>query len=338
MSDRAAHDAGGAARSMAPMVSWIVAIMTAWAEVERALQAGVSGWRRRGSEWSGPCARCGGRDRAHLRAGDAVEVLGGCRGCDVTGPDLARAILGPESAAQSTRGPGVQAMLGRENAAQAKSRGRIGPAGADLARSGAATGRGAGLPGGRCGLAAGCHPGAPVRWLTAAAAGREGCRPALPPGAAGALVWGFAVAAGTAPAAQLEALTARGWRSSRRASGRPWPARGSPWPRWRGRRGLSGAPSRLSRGRSTRWRPAASIGRLASTGWQASAATRPTCCRGCHLLQPLVHRRQRLACPQRRRRSLRKRPAVRPRELHVTGCVQGDAEPLLVHRPVMPPA
>ena len=54
-----------------------------------------AGWdgKRAGSEWAGPCPKCGGTDRFHVRAGRSAEVVAGCRhGC--TFADLARAVHG----------------------------------------------------------------------------------------------------------------------------------------------------------------------------------------------------------------------------------------------------
>ena len=45
--------------------------------------------RRVGREWSGPCPRCGGRDRFHVRA----DGLFGCRGCGEDSRGLYRAVL-----------------------------------------------------------------------------------------------------------------------------------------------------------------------------------------------------------------------------------------------------
>ena len=54
--------------------------------------------------------------------------------------------------------------------------------------------------------------------------------------------------------------------------------------------------------------------------------------------EPRPQRRQRPTRPLRRRRRVRQRTAVRPNEGHVSGRIQGDPEPLLVNRPVVPPA
>ena len=67
-----------------------------WPDVERALRAGTwPDWRGR-REWHGPCPDCGGRDRAalHPHRDDPLDVGGGCRGCSLTGLDLARRLLG----------------------------------------------------------------------------------------------------------------------------------------------------------------------------------------------------------------------------------------------------
>ena len=58
-----------------------------------ALQLG--GWKgkRSGSEWKGPCPRCGGDDRFHLKPGGRVPVLASCRhGCPFR--DLVLAVFG----------------------------------------------------------------------------------------------------------------------------------------------------------------------------------------------------------------------------------------------------
>ncbi len=54
--------------------------------------------------------------------------------------------------------------------------------------------------------------------------------------------------------------------------------------------------------------------------------------------EPGPHRRQRPTGPVRQRRRFRQRTAVRPNELHVSGRIQRDPEPRLVHRPVVPAA
>ena len=53
--------------------------------------------------------------------------------------------------------------------------------------------------------------------------------------------------------------------------------------------------------------------------------------------QPVVRRAEGRPGPGRRRRSLRQRPPVRPQEVRVPGCVERDAEALLVHRPMVTP-
>ena len=63
------------------------------AEWVHALQLG--GWKGRqvGSEWKGPCPRCGGHDRFHLKPGGRVPVLASCRhGCPFR--DLVLAVFG----------------------------------------------------------------------------------------------------------------------------------------------------------------------------------------------------------------------------------------------------
>ena len=54
--------------------------------------------------------------------------------------------------------------------------------------------------------------------------------------------------------------------------------------------------------------------------------------------EPRSHRRQRPTGPVRRRRRFRQRTAVRPNELHASGRIQRDAEPLLVDCPMVPAA
>ena len=52
--------------------------------------ADALGLRRRGSEWVGPCPRCGGTDRFHVRARDG---LFGCRGCGDDAAGLFEAVM-----------------------------------------------------------------------------------------------------------------------------------------------------------------------------------------------------------------------------------------------------
>lgn len=56
----------------------------------------ATGWtpsRQSGGEWCGPCPRCGGEDRFHIRAGRRVAVLAHCRkGCDLG--EISRAVFG----------------------------------------------------------------------------------------------------------------------------------------------------------------------------------------------------------------------------------------------------
>ena len=53
---------------------------------------GWKGWRE-GQEWKGPCPRCGGRNRFHVRSGDTRSVVAHCRhGCDFS--QLLRAVFG----------------------------------------------------------------------------------------------------------------------------------------------------------------------------------------------------------------------------------------------------
>ena len=73
-----------------------------WDAVERAAQS--AGWKRSGSEWSGPCPSCGGHDRAHVKPGAVAAVIGGCRGCDRDGIALARLLTGAQvEARQASR-------------------------------------------------------------------------------------------------------------------------------------------------------------------------------------------------------------------------------------------
>ena len=69
--------------------------------VEDALEALGPGWpgKRSGAEWSGPCPKCGGVDRFHVRPGRAQDLLVHCRaGC--AGADLLRLLFPRRGAAR----------------------------------------------------------------------------------------------------------------------------------------------------------------------------------------------------------------------------------------------
>ena len=190
-----------------------------WAALEARL-AGRPGWKRRGREYHGPCpVSREGRDTCWFAAGAVDAVRGGCRRCGgrLEGRDLAEhlAALG---AREWTAGAGA---LRSPRPARRPAR-RLEPAPAVLP---AAVWRAA-VALKRPGLEyvarrLGCEPIVPaaVRWLPAAAAAAippdvEGRRPAVPGGAAGAVVYLFAGAgdSSVAAAVQLEAVDADGRR------------------------------------------------------------------------------------------------------------------------------
>ncbi len=190
---------------------------------------GRRGWRRVGSEWHGPCPVDGvGRDTCWFRPGSVRAVAAGCRHCGGRLDGRAfrahlEAVVGgaadvetaPAVVAAAAPDPRPGRVWGASVAVSADSPGRRYLVARDLVEHAAV------LP-------------ASVRWLSAAAACRVGCRPVLPSRAAGAILYRFA-GPGEADThfVQMEAVTAagrrirfrRGWKrpsvaGSRLAAGR----------------------------------------------------------------------------------------------------------------------
>jgi len=102
-------DADGAAEVTHDLDDWLRALF-------------ALGWpgKRSGVEWAGPCPKCGGDDRFHLRAGDKAEVVAGCRhGCRFEDlhaalfphdllPESPRKRRSPASRAVAPAGPGTR--------------------------------------------------------------------------------------------------------------------------------------------------------------------------------------------------------------------------------------
>ena len=176
--------------------------MLTWTQIESAAVA--AGWKRAGVEWRGPCPLCGGRDRAHVRPGSSANFIGSCRGCDIDGIALARALVGDVGEAWTAYddpGPSRADILHRSGftalscPAVARPAGRPGATTSGrLGRLWAATEALTGTAGAAYlesrGLSA-PWPAA-VRWLPADVAGD--LRPRLPVCAAGAVCYRFAAA------------------------------------------------------------------------------------------------------------------------------------------------
>ena len=181
-----------------------------WPELEFRLRQ-RPGWRRIGREWHGPCAVSGdGKDTCWFRPGSRTAVVAGCRRCggrltpeafrahlEAVVGDVATRPLGPASRAVPPEAadplPGRVWEASEPVAADS-------PAFAYLSRDRRVVVSCASLP-------------PSVRWLPLAASVGVRCRPALPAGSAGALLYRFA-GPGEAEtrAVQVEALAADGRR------------------------------------------------------------------------------------------------------------------------------
>ena len=63
-------------------------------DIVGALRARGVELKRKGAEWAGPCWKCGGRDRFHVRGGEQVAAVSGCRGCGVEHGETVRELFG----------------------------------------------------------------------------------------------------------------------------------------------------------------------------------------------------------------------------------------------------
>ena len=200
--------------------------MRTWAAVEAALQ-GRPGWRRIGAEYHGPCpVTLAGRDGAWFGAGSGSGgVRCGCRHCGDAGGRLdgevltahLAAVAGPlrndaprEPLSAASSGP---RSIGRGNGERTQT--RPDGTGAGLAAVWRAGVEADGTPGRTYLHGRGAWPGpvAALRWLPAVEAARIGLRPRLPDGAAGALLYRFAVQCeGATFAVQCEAVNEGGER------------------------------------------------------------------------------------------------------------------------------
>ena len=189
--------------------------MLTWTQIESAAVA--AGWKRAGVEWRGPCPFCGGRDRAHVRPGSSADFIGSCRGCDVDGIALARALVGDVGEAwpaYDDPGPSRADILRRSGftalscPAVARPAGRPGATTSErLGRLWSAAEAVSGTPGAAYLESRGFSAPWPaaVRWLPADVAGD--LRPRLPVCAAGAVCYRFAAADdGDTHAIQVEAV------------------------------------------------------------------------------------------------------------------------------------
>ena len=197
--------------------------MRTWAAVEAALQ-GRPGWRRIGAEYHGPCpVTLAGRDGAWFGAGSGSGgVRCGCRHCGDAGGRLDGEVLTAHLAAVAggeadPRGP-LRAVKrlprSTDGLITERTHSQRGDGAADLAAAVWRAGVEAdGTPGRTYLHGRGAWPGpvAALRWLPASAAGE--LRPRLPDGAAGALLYRFAVQCeGATAAVQCEAVNDGGER------------------------------------------------------------------------------------------------------------------------------
>lgn len=183
-----------------------------WSDLEPVLPA-VAGWRRRGRAWSGPCPVTGaGTDTCWMHPGPGDIVRGGCRRCHPMGRDGFRAHLAALATAGGAVAPAA-AVVGVPSVSTVPvppySFADVWDAAGPLAPDG---------PGQHyLGQVRGCRafgdwPPA-VRFLGLGSAVELGVRPALPLGAAGALLYGYrAVGEADYLALQLEALAPDGAR------------------------------------------------------------------------------------------------------------------------------
>ncbi len=200
-----------------------------------ALRAALSmrpGWRRRGAEWHGPCPLSGdGRDTCWFGPGERAEVRAGCRRCG-TRLDDEDFLAHLRAVVDLPRPPPPAAAAGRDvfEPDPDPRPARVWAAAVRLDPS---------QPGfaylaDRRRVIDRARPAPPaVRWLPARRAAAAGCRPALPPGAAGALVYRFAgPLESETRAVQVEAVLPGGRAAAFRCAGkRPsvlgsWIARG----------------------------------------------------------------------------------------------------------------
>ena len=186
--------------------------MTSWPDLLAALQA-RAGWRRVGREYHGPCPVSGaGSDGCFASEGRRAAVVLGCRKCASGGK------LDGEAFRQH-----LEALVGattREVVAPGPpNAGRRIANPSDLpVRVWRASVAPEGTPGAAYLTRRGCWPAgerlpASVGWLPSEAALRVDCRPSLPRGAAGVIVYLFqAPGSADVGAAQLEAVDAHGAR------------------------------------------------------------------------------------------------------------------------------
>ena len=62
-------------------------------DIVDALRARGVELKRKGAEWAGPCWKCGGKDRFHVKEGDQVAAVSGCRGCRVEHVETVRELF-----------------------------------------------------------------------------------------------------------------------------------------------------------------------------------------------------------------------------------------------------
>ena len=162
--------------------------MIAWPDLEAALQ-GRAGWRRVGLEYHGPCPVSGaGRDCCFASEGRRAGVALGCRKCGGR--------LDGEAFRQH-----LEALVGTTAREVAQGATNPTPRKAQPSDLAGRLWRAAVAPEATPGAAyletRGCWPAgerlpASVRWLPTEAARRGDCRPSLPSGAAGCVVYRFA--------------------------------------------------------------------------------------------------------------------------------------------------
>ena len=191
--------------------------MTHWPDLEAALQ-GRPGWRRVGREYHGPCPVSGaGRDCCAASKGQRAAVVLICRKCGGRlDNDSLRAHLDVLMGRTAGEAPPYAPISSPARQTPSPRPGAVW----------GATVPPEGTPGAVYLTGRGCWPAGErfppaVRWLTVDAARRVDCRPRLPHGAAGVIVYLFQ-APGEADtyAAQLEALDAHGNRIMLGAAGK----------------------------------------------------------------------------------------------------------------------
>ena len=168
--------------------------MIAWPDVEAALQ-GRPGWRRVGREYHGPCPVSGaGRDCCFASEGQAGGVKLGCRRCGVRLESEAFRAHLDALVGEPARHVAPHATNARAGTPTLTPTPTPSPLPARLWRASAAPEQ---TPGARYLEQRGVWPAgerlpASVRWLPTEAARRGDCRPSLPSGAAGCVVYRFA--------------------------------------------------------------------------------------------------------------------------------------------------